>query len=285
MRVVWPVLTVVVMVVTLTGCTNVPLDVGGAPPAPSEVAPAVVTRADVVSVLTVDAVIVATPTFAVLAERDGVVRHVGIEPGAQINAGQAVATQDGEELRAPVDGFYVGREVPDGVFVHAGVTVALLRYAGFGATATVPPDAAYRLYGDPSGARLQVTGGPGPTGCVLLPVAATADDMDPGPATTDGQMSMLCAVPAGLRLIDGSVGVLALTTAERRQVLTLPAQAVAGTAGRGSVLRMVDGELVPVEVTLGVTDGVRVEILAGLDEGDQVWPYGPHLRPVLPGRG
>jgi hypothetical protein len=61
--------------------------------------------------------------------------------------------------------------VPGGTLVHAGVPVALVRYAGFGAVATVPPEVAYRFYAEPTGGRVQVTGGPGPTDCTPLPVA------------------------------------------------------------------------------------------------------------------
>jgi membrane fusion protein, macrolide-specific efflux system len=271
-------------VLALAGCSGLSVDVGGAGPPPSDMAPAVVTRADVTSVITMDAIVAATPTFAVLAERDGVVRHADLAPDADVRAGQVVATQDGAQLVSFVDGFYVDRHVPDGAPVHAGVPVALIRYAGFGVTAAVPPEVAYRLYDDPVRARVQITGGPGPTDCTLLPVAVAAGEVLPGGSATGRQLTVLCAVSAGERLIDGSAGVLALTTAERRQVLTLPAQAVAGSSGRGEVLRMIDGDLVATEVTLGITDGVRVEIVAGLDEGDQVWPYGPHLRPFLPGR-
>ncbi|MBX6773001.1 MAG: HlyD family efflux transporter periplasmic adaptor subunit, partial [Chloroflexi bacterium] len=41
-------------------------------------------------------------------------------------------------------------------------------------------------------------------------------------------------------------------------------------ANRGIVLTLKDGQLVPIRVTLGITDGTRTEILSGLNEGDTV---------------
>jgi HlyD family secretion protein len=41
-------------------------------------------------------------------------------------------------------------------------------------------------------------------------------------------------------------------------------------ANRGIVLTLKDGQLVPVRVTMGITDGTRTEILSGLNEGDTV---------------
>lgn len=273
----------------LAGCTPSPPAWDTAAPAVAEVEPAVVSRADITSVLTVDAVIVATPTFAVLAEADCVVNHVWLKPDSRVTRGQRVAWQGDTNLRAPVDGFLVGQLVPDGVFVHAGVPVAQLRYAGFGASATIPASLAYRLYDGPDSARLQVTGGPGPSDCSLLPVAATSETDAPAPVedasgSSEPQLRILCAIPGDITVIDGTGGVLGITTGQRSNVLTLPLAAVAGSADVGTVVRLVDGEPVLTEVTLGITDGVRIEIIDGLEEGDEVWPYGPDLRPRLPGR-
>lgn len=277
------------VVLALGGCSPEPPAIGAETVEPSEVAPAVVTRADIVSVVTMDATVVATPSFAVLAEEDGIVHHAWFKLDTPVDAGQEVASQSDVALVTPVEGFVVERLVPDGVSVHRGVPVVLLRYAGFGATATVPVSAAYRLYDGPVTARLQVTDGPGPTECTPLPVATSSDPAEaaqPGDDADAGvpQMQVLCAIPHDTELIDGSRGVLGITTGERRDVLTLPLQAVAGAAESGTVVKLVNGEPVLTEVHLGISDGVRVEVVEGLDEGDEVWPYGPNLRPLLPGR-
>lgn len=269
----------------MAGCT------AGGPPSldyqgaeVTEVVPAVVSRGNIVSVLTIDAMVTATPQFVVTAPKDGVVRHIKLLPDAAVAAGHVVAFQDGEELVAPADGFFVDWLVPDHVSVHAGVPIVAFRYVGFAAAATVPAEMAYRLYGGPASARVQITGGPGPTECQILPVAGEPDEL--GPPTGGGENSaavipVLCAIPQGVEVYPGSAAVLGLNTAERQDVLLLPVQAVAGTAEHGTVAQLIDGAPVLREVTLGVSDGVNVEIVDGLVEGDQVLPYGPHLRPPV----
>jgi HlyD family secretion protein len=42
------------------------------------------------------------------------------------------------------------------------------------------------------------------------------------------------------------------------------------SSNRGVVLTMSDGQLVPVRVTLGITDGTNTEVVAGLKEGDSI---------------
>lgn len=247
-----------------------------------EVAPVAVDRGPIVTVLAVDATVVATPEYVVPAARDGRVFQVKLPDGVEVARGSVVAFQDGTELTAPVTSFFVEWLVPNQVTVHAGVPIATLRYVGFGVTGMVPVVEAYRLYDGPTTARVQIVGGPGPTECQPLPVAGEAPSAPP-PDALPGPPSLmvLCVLPAGVRVHPGAPAVLGLTTAERTDVLRLPVQAVAGSDGRGTVTRVVDGEVELVEVVLGVSDGVYVEIVEGLAEGDEVYPYGPHLRPPI----
>ena len=59
-------------------------------------------------------------------------------------------------------------------------------------------------------------------------------------------------------------------------VLTLPATAVEGAAGTGVVYLIgSDGESVETPVTLGLSDGITVEITGGVEEGDLVLQFVP----------
>ena len=92
-----------------------------------------------------------------------------------------------------------------------------------------------------------------------------------------GPLTVVCVVPADLTVFEGMPAVLALTTADVRDVLTLPVEAVAGTAERGLVL--LEGPDGPVEreVVLGPTDGIRIQIVSGVDDDDRVRVPGPDL--------
>jgi membrane fusion protein, macrolide-specific efflux system len=163
--------------------------------------------------------------------------------------------------------------------VNARVPVVVLRYSGFGVAAEVPAVHAYRLYDGPGAAQAQVTGGPGPVPCVPVESARSAQD-PPAPAEGGVALSVLCLLPDDARVIAGLSALLGLRTAQRDNVLILPVQAVAGQAGRGKVAKLVNGQPEVVEVELGVTDGVSVEIVSGLAEGDRVLANGPGLLPA-----
>jgi hypothetical protein len=168
--------------------------------------------------------------------------------------------------------------VPDGMRVAAQVPVVLVRYGGFAVRARLPAADAYRMYDGPDDARAQITGGPGPTTCKPVtpePEGPTGSD-DAGP--TSGSLVVLCLLPSNAKVISGLRAVLGLRTAVRHNVLVLPVQAVAGQSGKGLVSKLVNGVAVATQVRLGITDGVVIEIVSGLREGDLVSPYGPHLR-------
>lgn len=259
----------------LMGCTGAPTVV--LPPSTSPASPVPVSRGTVTSVVTADAVVVPTPVYAVSAPVSGQIRHAdGVNPGDALRAGQVVGWQGGVAVSAPVGGYFEQWLVPHGVTAHVNVPVALLRYSGFGVAGHVPPAHAYRAVSESVEARAQITNGPGPAACRLVTAADAV-----GGVAGDGSLPVLCLLDVGVRAYPGLDATLALTTAVRRDVLVLPVTAVAGSADRGVVGLLVDGNVVPTEVGLGVTDGVMVEIVSGLHEGDLVMPYGPNLRPAI----
>ena len=71
-------------------------------------------------------------------------------------------------------------------------------------------------------------------------------------------------------LFSGSNADAVVTTGTVRGVLTLPGEAIWITNGQPAVRRQVGGTVTSVEVTTGRRFGDRVEITAGLDEGDEV---------------
>lgn len=257
------------LLLVLAGCDAVPAPSFPANPATAEpVTPVPVVRKDIRSVVALDAVVVSTPEYPLAASRRGVVRFsaAGL-PGKAVKTGAVLGTVGGAQLRVGYPGFVADRLVPDGVTVAAGVPVISLRLEGYGLTATVPAEHAYRVLTAGLSARGQIKAGPGPFDCPLVPL------WDQGPGT-----KVLCVIPGQIRVFDGLAGLLGLTTAARSQVLTVPVGAVTSLGGTGEVWQVVDGAAVRTSVEVGITNGIDIEIISGLADGDLVLPYSPALR-------
>ncbi|MDG4773992.1 efflux RND transporter periplasmic adaptor subunit [Solwaraspora sp. WMMD792] len=271
---------------TLSGCSSDEAVHDWSDPTVDSTETATVRRGTITSVVTADGIVAAAPEYAVPSSIfEQVWFAKSLQEGKAVEAGQTLAWQRTTELTAPTDGAFVRFAIYDGMKVEAGVPVAVIRYGGYAVQAELPMEQAYRLYEDPISARVQVTGGPGPSDCTLVDPAdgvGSAGTRVAESVPRDAKpMLLMCLLHPGTKARAGLPAILGITTGERIDTLLLPTQAVAGDAESGVVTRLVDGELVETEVKLGISDGVDVEILDGLDEGDMVLAYGPHLRTTV----
>ena len=82
-------------------------------------------------------------------------------------------------------------------------------------------------------------------------------------------------MPRAENMLDGMNAMAVLTVGTTENVLWLPAEALAEQGFKTVVYTGCDaktGELTgPVEVVTGVSDGDKVEIVSGLEEGQTVW--------------
>lgn len=88
-------------------------------------------------------------------------------------------------------------------------------------------------------------------GIVTVPVTVQLDDVDPF-------------------LRPGYTATVQIAVAEARDVVRIPVEAVNTASGMSMVTKVVDGEPVSVPVQTGVSDGIWIEVVAGLDEGDEI---------------
>ncbi len=132
-----------------------------------------------------------------------------------------------------------------------------------------------RLHGphdhDPArGRRLRRRGGDGETGGT-------------GGSTT----TVRCAVPADVTVFSGLTATVTIAGGIAENVLTVPLTAVEGAAQTGVVYFVLpDGTTEQRPVTLGLNDGVSVEVTEGLAEGElvlQFVPGAPAVDPNMPG--
>jgi hypothetical protein len=138
---------------------------------------------------------------------------------------------------------------------------------GLEVVAVVAPELLYRFYEEPVEVVARIDRGPAPFVC---PFVAIGPPEGSAPSV-DTPVELRCRVPDDVRAFAGVRVDLAVTTAEVTDALVVPVTAVEGTADTGRVTVVLpSGEEVDREVTLGITDGVVVEVIAGLDESDAV---------------
>ena len=88
--------------------------------------------------------------------------------------------------------------------------------------------------------------------------------------------SVRCAVPGDVRVFPGLTARLTIAGGIAENVLVVPTTAVEGGGGSGVVYLVgPGGETEPREITLGLSDGVTVEVAGGLEEGDLVLQFVP----------
>lgn len=256
---------VMAYVLGLAGCSG-----GQAAPAPgqppSSAPAAVVARGSIQSVVTLKATVAAAPAGVLTSAAAGTVVLSSGSVRIKKTDGSVVA------VSAPAGAVITKVLVTPGQRVPARFPIAEVRAAGFGMVAELDPASLYRLYTPVISAKAQITNGPGPFPCVLLSSVPTRTTGSGAP------LRVTCLVPADLPVFEGMPAVMALVTAQERDVLTLPLEAVAGSVAQGTVnLLGPKGEPSLRSVTLGASDGNRIAILSGLAEGDRVSLPAPDL--------
>ena len=251
----------------LSGCTPPPVP---SPQEPSEAGPVVVERGDLESVVVVEGVVVPRPQFLLLAPRDGHIDRVA-QPGEEVAAGGTAARLDGRDIAAAHAITVLSARVHRG-HVKANVPVLEVESTGWGVELTVPATDLYRLYREPVLGTVNVDHGPAGMPCEF----ATPLDVG-GEIAESGRM--LCLITTDHALAPGLSARIGIPTATREDVLTIPLSSVSGRAQSGRVTRIVaDGSTEDVTIELGVTDGVRIEVTAGLSEGDLIAAFPPGLQ-------
>lgn len=160
--------------------------------------------------------------------------------------------------------------VPIGDSVRPGLPVARAVLSGFALVSPVEGADLLRFTTVPVSARSQVDSAGSPFNCELL-------DPYPSESVGGGSSFVGCLIPADQAAISGMTGLAAFRFAGVVDALSLPVEAVAGTIATGTVFKVKGDSLEEVPVSLGVTDGIRIQILDGLEVGDEVAVPSPSL--------
>jgi len=232
------------------------------------------------SVLVLDGVIVADQPVVVRTEAAGIVSSFGPRLETAVESGQtllSVRGQAGETaIAASSSGILISIDVLAGQEVAVGDTVATIAPESYRAVAPIDPVLLYRLYDEPLSIRATIDRGPAPFDCAFISLHAPVGE---GSNPLDAPVQLECGVPDSVRAFSGVRVQLAVTTADARDALLLPVEAVEGSADRGFVTVVGPTGTERREVTLGISDGLRIQILRGLREDEQVLEFPPVPNP------
>jgi len=253
-----------------------------------------------------DASVQADPAVPVRATLAGEIRKVSVTAGQAVEATTPVLTIRSETpnpdgtiayrtvtVTAGAAGVLSSLPVLVGQSVAIGDTVAQVAPASFSVVATLPAAQQYRLLNKPTEGKTAITGGPAPFTCTGLTITTPLAGSDSGggsPAGSGGSAAgsaggqaggstatVRCAVPAGVTVFSGLAAKLTIDGGKADNVLVVPTTAVEGAAGSGTVYLPSPGGGKPAKqaVTLGLTDGVNVQITGGLKKGDTILQFVP----------
>lgn len=234
-----------------------------------------VVRQGVVDELTLEGTVARDDAVVVRSEVEGTVSEVRVAPGQSVVGGQVLMTIKQSyptktvEVLAAEAGEITEVAVVKGQLASIGSEIATLSPARYHVQSTIEPVQLYRLLNAPTEGEVTIQGGPAPFMCTGLSVQVSED----------GTTSVTCAVPGDQTVFAGLRTQLAVRVATVEDALVVPVTSVRGGAGSGQV--WVDAgtgdALEERTVELGVTDGTVIEVVAGLEEGDQVRQFVPGL--------
>ncbi len=215
-----------------------------------------------------------TPVLTVRSETPGTPRDDGTVAPPKVKVVTVLAGSPGVVSSLAV---IVGQAVT------VGEAVAQVAPTSFNVTGTLAPEQQYRLLTKPADAQVTITGGPAPFTCTGLTITsalagATSGSQSTGepPAPAASGATVRCAVPPEITVFSGLAATLTLAGGVAENVLTIPITAVEGAAGTGNVYVTAEGaDPTPTPVTLGLNDGINVEVKEGLAEGDTILQFVP----------
>ncbi len=239
----------------------------------------------------------------VKAPLGGEVIQLDVGVGSVVAAGQQLGIVKGSNssgrtvtvaIAAPVAGTVSALSLVVSQQTTAGTVVAQIAPPGFYVTASVQPVDRYRLATAPTEATVTVTGGPAPFTCVDLTVTTplagsggAGDGENPGsgdPGAGSGTTAR-CVVPVDVTVFPDLSAQMTISAGVAENVLVVPVTSVLGSAESGVVYVVTDPETGATEereVTLGLSDGINVEVVDGLEEGELVLQFVPGA-PADPG--
>lgn len=244
-----------------------------------------VTRGTVANDIQLSGMIAADPAVPAKTTAEGKIRSIKVGQGKTVKKGDVLVViwtevfrDDGSSwfretlVAAPTAGVVSSMPLVENQFVSVGDVIAQVAPNSFHVSGSLQPELLYRLVEQPTEATVTIPNGPDPFACTNVRIAmplAGSDDGAGGPTIT-------CNVPTDVRVFPGLLADLTIAGSIAEDVLVVPTTAVEGLADTGNVYFVLpDGTTEVRPVVLGINDGVMVEIVEGLDEGDVILQFVP----------
>lgn len=203
-------------------------------------------------------------------------------------------------VTAPASGTLSGFTPLPKMSVSVGEEVGQIGPGTFTVVADLTAAMQYRMLDQPASATVTISGGPAPFECSSLEIGAPVEQdtaeqpvIDPysydpylemessGTSNVTGQIR--CAVPEGESVFAGLNADIEVSAGVAEDVLVVPVTAVRGDYATGMVYLPADefaAEPVELNVELGLTDGMYVEVVSGLEETQEILEYVPSEVPM-----
>ncbi len=186
------------------------------------------------------------------------------------------------KVLAPINGTLSSLSVIPGQSVAVGDSTGQVAPPSFSVSGSLSPAQQYRLLTKPTEASVAIENGPAPFICTGLTIttplagAGAGNDAGSGGETGASGTTVTCAIPAEVTVFSGLAAQITIAAGLAENVLIVPTTAVKGSAETGVVwFALADGGTEERPVALGMTDGVNVQIVDGLVEGDLINQFVP----------
>lgn len=266
-------------------------------PPPTE-GSAEVTSGSIRSTVHLEGVVVRQSTQKVGAPATGTVADIAVRPGDAVTEGEQVATVTvlplplptqastttispsptpsvspiTETVSAPIGGTVGALSVTKGQIVVAGQTLLTVIPTQNDVIASVPQNQLYRFYSPPLSIQAVIPHQDQPIDCAYQSIGG---NLPTSGATNvlQEEVDLRCTLPVGTAVFPGVRADVVAVTAEVDDALTLPVSAVQRNGnGTSGVVYLLEKGKAPqrTNVTLGISDGKRIQIVSGLFAGQRV---------------
>lgn len=202
--------------------------------------------------------------FIVQSDNNGYFES-NVYENSSVKKGQVIGGVGNSEIVAPVDAVVV--KVCSEAYVPKNYPLFELMYAGFSIDVKANDFLQTSIDFKKIKARFQIQNGLGPSD--VLSIVVSSDDSD----------TLQCLISHDDEVRLGQLATVVITAESKNDAMILPVSVVAGRFKKGLVSKVYNGEVQQVNVMLGVTDGAYIEILSGLDIGDEIQTLAPNIDP------